>query len=281
MNVVLYPNRQKDEKLINTSKLLDYFKSQNVNVYLDIAFKDTFCEKALYYKSEFFNDKIDYIISVGGDGTFLHAAALAIANDVPILGVNLGRLGFMADVEITEIASLENLFTGKFVCEKRSLIETKVVRQGKVILEGISVNEAVLHMGNTSRILDICVKANDKLVNNYRADGIIVATPTGSTGYSLSCGGPIVEPSFECITLVPICAHSLTARPIVFSKDKVLHLSVSNMLDKNAYLSFDGNQGFSILEGDDITCKISSKTLAAIKLNQRSFYDTLSDKLKF
>ncbi len=223
----------------------------------------------------------DCVVSVGGDGTLLRAAKAALKYGVPVLGINLGRLGFMTELEVSEIKLLERLFTHEYKIEKRLLLDARVERGGNTILSGTAINEAVVRAGDRSRLLDLSLCADGKFVSNYRADGILFATPTGSTGYALSAGGPIVEPSVACITTVPLCAHSLAARPVVFGGNTELSVSLSDMSGKNAYISVDGCEGFALGEGDKISITTSEDSLKLIKLGIRSFYEQLGTKMKF
>ncbi len=264
--MLIYANMSNEQALCeaeNTKKLLTELGAQ---VYTDIAQLDY---------------GFDCVISIGGDGTLLRAARAALPFGVPVLGINYGRLGFMTELEASEIKLLSRLFTHEYKIEKRLLLEAVVIRDGKEFLRGTAINEAAIRSGDMSRMIDLSLHANGKFVESYRADGLILSTPTGSTGYALSAGGPIVEPHVECIMAVPLCAHGLGARPIVFSAETELLVSLSQMSGKNAYISLDGREGVALCENDKIQVLRSEECLKLIKLESRSFYEQLGAKMKF
>ncbi len=264
--IFLYVNTSSEQAKNEARSLEKFLAAHGANIYTDKAELDY---------------SFDCMISVGGDGTFLRAARAALRFGIPVLGINLGRLGFMTELEASETKLLERLFTREYKIEKRMLLDVEVIRNGETVVKDFAINEAVIRMGSLSRMLDLKLNAHGRAVSQYRADGILFSTPVGSTGYALSAGGPIMEPHMNSITTVPICAHGLDARPIVFSKETELSVTLSNMKGKNAYISIDGMEGVELTDEDVVKVEGSEDELKIIKISSRSFYDQLGTKLKF
>ncbi len=224
--------------------------------------------------------EMDVIIVLGGDGSILSAARYCLSSEIPILGINLGRLGYMAEMEADEIDMLSKLFDGDYMIEERSMLDVSVYRKGKQLVNRASaLNDAVISNGSIARMVDLELSERDTVVTSYSADGLIFSTPTGSTAYSMSAGGPVIDPKMKCICVTPICSHNLAARPIVFSDDAVL--SVRNICEreKNLYLTLDGRVNFEIYKGDTVRIKRSESVAKLIKLKERGFYNTLHSKM--
>ena len=221
----------------------------------------------------------DMIVSVGGDGTFLRGAHIAAPSELPIVGVNLGKLGYLTEVEPAESENLRALISGDFTTEERMMLTAEVVRQGAVVDSFLGLNEAVIQNGMIARMLDFVVLCNNKQVVSYSADGILLSTPTGSTAYSLAAGGPVIDPALSCLLMLPICPHSLRARAVVFSDHSVLEVSISTLKNKDAYLSVDGRNTFPLQEGDRVRVRRAELATKVIKLNDRSFFEILNSKL--
>lgn len=276
-NIFICPNVQRDQDLEKTRAIAACLEGRGARVCVSQSRNHKSCGLETAPDAKGF----DLVVSIGGDGTFLSAAKLAKEAGIPVLGINLGTLGFMTELEACETELLERLFSGRFTLEKRMLLTASIIRGGKRLFEAEAINEAVLRMGDRSRILDITLYAGGDYVTEYRADGLLAATPTGSTGYALSAGGPIVAPEVNCVIVVPLCAHSLSSRPIVFRHDTKLSLALSGMKNKNAYLSVDGSAGVPVLEGDEMLIEESQNSLSVVKLSDRSFYEQLSRKMRF
>lgn len=224
--------------------------------------------------------EMDVIIVLGGDGSILSAARYCLSSGIPILGINLGRLGYMAEMEADEIDMLSKLFEGDYKIEERSMLDVSVYRKGKQLVNRASaLNDAVISNGSIARMVDLELSEGETVVTSYRADGLIFSTPTGSTAYSMSAGGPVIDPKMKCICVTPICSHNLAARPIIFSDDAVL--SVRNICEreKNLYLTLDGKVNFEIYKGDSVRIKRSESVAKLIKLKERGFYNTLHSKM--
>ena len=221
----------------------------------------------------------DMLVCFGGDGTILHAAKDANAFGVPILGVNLGSVGFMAELEQSELSMLSKLAAGKYTIESRMMLDVAVRRDGKVIFSDIALNDAVLTKGAVARVLELEVYADKALMMRFSADGVIVATPTGSTAYSMSAGGPIVEPTAENMIVTPICPHALSARSVILGRERLVSLKMGRLTRKTAHLSVDGGKAFRLSGGDTVELRVSKSKTRLVRVTGRSFYDILSQKL--
>ena len=225
-------------------------------------------------------EKVDCVISLGGDGTFLRAARIIVNYDKPILGINMGRLGFLTEIELSEVEeSLEKLVRGQYFLEERMMLDAKVMREGKVVSHMTGLNDVVINKGPLARLIDLNIFAQNDFVTNYMADGVILATPTGSTAYSLSAGGPIVYPGLEVIIVTPICPHTLRARPLVLPSDKTMRVVLTTQ-QSDSMITVDGQNGFPLLNGDEITIEKAAASTTLIRLKEYKFYDTLREKLK-
>lgn len=224
---------------------------------------------------------VDLVVVLGGDGTFLRALRLTSPLETPILGVDLGTLGFLAEVEYGELPeALERIFAGRFRLEARTLLDVRHHRDGALLAQATALNEGVVLKGATSRMLELEVFANDSLVATYGTDGMILATPTGSTAYALSAGGPILAPDVPAWVLAPICPHSLTARPLVMASETLVRV-VAKARAEGALLSADGFTLGTLHPGDAVTFRKSPHTLNLVKLKGRDFFDALRDKLRW
>ena len=221
----------------------------------------------------------DLLVCFGGDGTILHAARDATMHNVPILGVNLGSVGFMAELEKTELSLLSLLGKGIPRTEERMMLDVRVVRAGKVISENLALNDAVISNGSMARVAELDVYADGELITNFTGDGVIVATPTGSTAYSMSAGGPIVEPTSRCILVTPVCAHQLSARAMVLDSARKVTVQVPRNTRKHLFLSVDGGKAVRLVSGDKVEIVRSARTTTLIRLSERSFYQIMRQKL--
>ena len=264
MKVVLSPNPYRDRGLraaqaaekilrnvgVETAMCLPFLlEGSNLEFPKHIQFKDT--------QEELKN--ADMLVCFGGDGTILHAAKDANAHKVPILGVNLAA--------------------GKYTIESRMMLDVAVRRDGKVLFNDIALNDAALTKGAVARVVDLEVYGDKVMIANFSADGVIVSTPTGSTAYSMSAGGPIVEPTAENMIVTPICPHALSARSIVLGRERTVSIKMGKQSRKTAYLSVDGGKAFRLGSGDVVELKMSSSKTRLVRVTGRSFYDILSQKL--
>lgn len=229
--------------------------------------------------------RADMLIVLGGDGTILEAARRASARNTPILGVNLGRVGYMAELEIGEIDMIDRLFSSKdggvgFEIEERSMISIELVTSdGRVRSTACGLNEAVITNGSVARIVDIELSEGGVPITTYRADGLIIATPTGSTAYSMSAGGPVADPRVKCFCVTPICPHSLSSRPLIFPDSAVLEVKNICMREKMLYLTVDGRINCELYRGESVRISRAPQTTRLIRLKESGFYSKLRLKM--
>ncbi len=224
----------------------------------------------------------ELVVVLGGDGTLLSVARLFSNKKIPILGINLGSLGFLTEVTVDELYPLleECLTNGPRFCS-RMMLHVSVVRQGCLIQKWQALNEAVINKGAIARIVDLETTVDDTPLSTFKADGLIISTPTGSTGYSLSAGGPIIHPSMSCIVITPICPHTLTNRPIVVTDRSVISVTVTSSFDEKVYLTLDGQTGFELLEGDSVLIRKAEATTNLVISGNRDYFEILRTKLKW
>lgn len=223
------------------------------------------------------------ILVIGGDGTILAAARMLVGNTIPLLGINLGTLGFLADVNLADLSkTLDLLLKDQYQVENRIMLTAEVYKQGEKAATYIALNDFNINRFGASRVIGLKVGINGSVIDRYRADGVIVCTPTGSTGYNLSAGGPIINPTCKNFVITPICPHSLTARSIVLAKEDVVTVEVEQIrsnIKEEAIISFDGREGLSLLPGDQVKIYKSQEVTPFIKATEVSFVQILKEKL--
>lgn len=219
----------------------------------------------------------DAIITVGGDGTIIHASKHASLAKKPLLGINMGRLGFVAGLEPNELFELKRLITGDYTTERRQMLRV-TYRSGENSKTFFALNDAVISRGSLSKMTDLDIYLDKSYICHYRADGIIVSTPTGSSAYALSAGGPVIEPTMNCTLLTPICSHSLFSRPILFNSDSRIIVSPSNEGDSEVYLSIDGENPIRLLQHDLVEIVSADIYTELLVLKDTTFYKVLNDK---
>lgn len=220
------------------------------------------------------------VICFGGDGTLLHMAKTATRHGIPVLGVNIGTMGFMAELESSELSQLSRLATGDYTIDNRMMLDVTVHRDRDIIFHDLCLNDVAITKGAVARIVHLSVKCDDVQAMECGGDGIIVATPTGSTAYSLSAGGPIVEPDAHSILVTPICAHDVASRCIVASDRRTISVTMTQNARRNAYLSVDGGKALRMNMGDVATIKKSNLCTQLVRLKDRSFFDVVNMKFK-
>lgn len=226
-------------------------------------------------------EEIDLLVSLGGDGTMLGVARFIGQRQVPVLGVNLGSLGYLTEFTKDELFPvLDELREGSFFLDQRMLLEVKLVRNAQVVVSHRALNEAVINLGSTVRMIELECRIDGMFVNSFRADGMILATPTGSTAYSLSAGGPIVHPSMSAILLTPICPHTLSNRPVVVPGDSLVELIFPEAND-GVLLTIDGQVQVNLLAGDQVTVLRSQTTFDLVRPRNRNYFEVLRRKLKW
>jgi len=221
----------------------------------------------------------DLIFTIGGDGTFIYAARTFLHLEVPFVGINAGRLGFLMDISVDEIEmALDEIVEGSAKCVKRMLLDVQVHRVNQEICSFQALNEVVIAKGTLSRMIDIHMRVNETDFSDYRADGVIISTPTGSTAYNLSAGGPILTPEMEALVITPICPHSLNIRPVVSSSSSRLELWEKST-DGNTLLTIDGQENLSLEQGDVVRICRSKHSIYTYYLKDNDFFKTLRNKL--
>ena len=220
------------------------------------------------------------VICFGGDGTILHMAKAATRHGIPILGVNIGTMGFMAELESTELDQLKRLATGEYTIDSRMMLDVTIHRDRDIIFHDIGLNDVVVTKGAVARIVHLSVKCDGVQAMECGGDGVIISTPTGSTAYNLSAGGPIMEPEAHSMIVTPICSHGLASRPIVASDKRVITVGLTQNARRNAYLSVDGGKAIRMNIGDVATIRKSNLATKLVRLKERSFYDVVNLKFK-
>lgn len=221
----------------------------------------------------------DLLICFGGDGTILHAARDAAFHEVPILGVNMGSVGFMAELERGELPLLAPLAHGMYTIEERMMLDVNVLRGDRLISKDVALNDAVISKGSMARVAEMEVLADRVKVTAITGDGVIIASPTGSTAYSMSAGGPIVEPTSKSIIVTPVCAHQLAARAMVLAPERVVTVQLPRGNRKYLYLSVDGGKAVRLSGGDRVEIGCSQRVTQLVRLADRSFYQIINQKL--
>ncbi len=223
----------------------------------------------------------DLIVVLGGDGTMISTARLIGKNEVLILGINYGSLGYLTDFRIEEMFSaLESIIEGSYGIDRRVMLEAELVRDGERLASGSVLNDVVINKAALARIIEIEVHLNGLYVNSFRADGLIIATPTGSTAYNLSAGGPIIYPSMNAVVMTPICPFTLTNRPIVIPDAAEVELSLKDE-NEGVFLTFDGQTGHRMKAGDRVLIRKSATTFNLVQPANRNYFDVLRDKLRW
>ncbi len=221
----------------------------------------------------------DVLVCFGGDGTILHAARDATRYDVPVLGANMGSVGFMAELERGELQKLEALVTKPLRVEERMMLNIRHYRGSRLLLEDYALNDAVFSKGSTARVAEVEVWADTTLVNHMTGDGVIVASPTGSTAYSMSAGGPIVEPTSSALIVTPVCAHQLGARPMVLDAQRTVTIRIPRNSRKTLSLAVDGGKAIRIMGGERVEVRRADRVTRLVRLTDRNFYQIINQKL--
>ena len=282
--VILTPNPYRDQDFSTVRKAMQILRESGMEVRLCLPFE---VDRNYELPKDLRFSRLDrelpgasMVVCFGGDGTILHMAKAATRQGIPILGVNIGTMGFMAELESSELSALKRLATGNYTIDERMMLDVTVHRDRDIIFHDIGLNDVVITKGAIARIVHLEVKCDGVQAMECGGDGVIVATPTGSTAYSLSAGGPIVEPAAENMLITPICAHDVGSRCIVTSANRVITVGMTKNARRNAFLSVDGGKAVRMNLGDVATIKKSKLTTKLIRLQDRSFFDVVSTKFK-
>ena len=283
-NVILTPNPYRDRNFQTVRGALQILKDAGIRAVLCLPFdvdKNYELPKDLRFsRLERELPNAEAVICFGGDGTILHTAKAATKRGIPILGVNIGTMGVMAELECGEMQKLALLASGDFSIDSRMMLDVTVQRERDILFHDICLNDVVVTKGAVARIVHLTVDCDGVRAMTFGGDGVIVATPSGSTAYSLSAGGPIVEPDAHNIIITPICAHDMISRCIVASDRRVVTVSMAQNARRNAYLSVDGGKALRLNLGDVATIRKSRFETKLIRLNDRSFYDVVNSKFQ-
>lgn len=282
--VILTPNPYRDRNFDTVRQAQQILQDTGVEARICLPFEvertGSFPQDMKFYRLEKELPQADAVICFGGDGTILHMAKAATRHGIPVLGVNIGTMGFMAELESTELSELAKLATDSYAIDERMMLDVTVHRERDIIFHDIGLNDVAITKGAVARIVHLAVKCDGAQAMECGGDGVIVATPTGSTAYSLSAGGPIVEPEAHSILITPICAHDFASRCFVSSDKRVITVELTQNARRNAFLSVDGGKALKMCMGDVATIKKSNLSAKLIRLKTRSFFDVVNTKLK-
>lgn len=273
-------NTKKDNSLKVSKKMIDLIRKKDLDYLLE---KDSAQQLDLNHKRasyEKLREKADLIILFGGDGTFLHTSLNFIGTGIPLMGINLGRIGFLTEIETNELdEALDAIIADNYRIEKRNTLKISLIRNGKKIKERHAINDVVINRAADGEMLKIDMLINEEFVNSYRGDGIIVSTPTGSTAYSFSAGGPIINPQVKALLITPLCPHAVHVKPMVISDQEVIEIKADGQKDK-IFLTADGRDSVKIRSEDIIEIKSSEKEISLVKFPDRTFYTILRNKMR-
>ena len=282
--VILTPNPYRDKNFNTVRSAMEILTQAGVDVKVCLPFD---VDKTYDLPHDIRFSRLDkelpgasVVVCFGGDGTILHMAKAATRHNVPVLGVNIGTMGFMAELESSELSQLSRLATDDYTVDNRMMLDVSVFRDRDIIFHDICLNDIVITKGAVARIVHLAVKCDGVQAMECGGDGVIVATPTGSTAYSLSAGGPIVEPEAHSILITPICAHDVASRCMVASDSRLIQVELTKNARRNAFLSVDGGKALKMNMGDVASIKKSNLVTKLVRLKDRSFYDVVNMKFK-
>jgi len=283
--IILYPNAERDTGFEMTRKVGDILRRSGRSVVLCLASEDKAvaaeaADLPVGYDVVDIRDALssaEMIITFGGDGTILRTARVAADLAVPILGINMGGKGFLTELEIGDLALIESIAKGNYEIRSLMMLDVEVLRGGAPIYLDFALNDVVIK--GVNKVIDLMLYGDGKRISHFSGDGAVVATPTGSTAYSMAAGGPIVEPSAHNIIITPICAHLIETKPFVLASDRRVSVEIGNAKHNPAYMSVDGGDCLNILSGDIVNVCKSERYTRFVRLSARSFYQKVSEKL--
>ena len=283
-NVILTPNPYRDKNFQTVREAMQILRSAGVQIRVCLPFEvDRSFElpkDIRFSRLERELPNAEMVVCFGGDGTILHMAKAATRKNVPILGVNIGTMGFMAELESTELDKLTQVVSGNYSVDSRAMLDVSIQRDRDIVFHDICLNDVVVTKGTIARIVHLAVKCDGVQAMECGGDGVVIATPTGSTAYSYSAGGPIVEPEARNIIITPICAHDMGSRSIVASDKRVVTVEMVQNPRRNAFVSVDGGKAIRLNMGDVVTVRRSHLETKLVRLKDRSFYDVVNGKFK-
>lgn len=282
-NFCIITNRDKDKSLETTKLVQEYLLGKGKQCRLK---EEAYCldGKEFVMDTAWIDKSTDCVIVLGGDGTIIRAATDLYEKEIPLLGINLGTLGFLTEIEKQDIIpALTALLNNQYLVKERMMVETSIKRNEQVVYFDHALNDVVIGRNGFSRIISMSVYVNGILVDTYRGDGVIIATPTGSTGYSMSAGGPIAAPDSNVIIITPICSHSMSSRSILVSAEDEVTVTIDKSKKsqkEEAIATVDGRMAMQLNTGDSICVRKADRIAKLIKINQKNFYELLRNKLK-
>ena len=282
MKIILTPNPYRDKQFRIVEQAKSILESEGVTVRVCLPFeidRSYVLPPQLHFsdlKKEIRDAQM--LICFGGDGTILHASKFATANHIPILGVNIGTMGFIAELESGELELLRRIPKGEYTLEPRSMLDVTVTNGAQTLFHETALNDAVITKGAIARVVQIGISCDGVDATSFSGDGVIVCTATGSTAYSMSAGGPIMEPSAKNLLITPICAHAMLAKSIVIGPRRVISIRTGKIGRHNAFLSVDGGRAFRLSPGDVTTVTSSEQITQLVRLKETSFFEILNHK---
>lgn len=281
-NITLMPNPFRDRSFTITLDTIAVLKESGANVKVCLPFRidrsfEIPSSLRLVTMEEAFRE-CEALVCLGGDGTILHAARLIGHRDIPMLGINTGNMGFMAELDSNELDMLPRLVNGSYTIDQRMMLHIAVKRDGRIIYEENALNDAVITKGTIARVIQLSVSSDDNNAMRFDGDGIILSTPTGSTAYSYSAGGPVVDPGARNIVVTPICAHGLANRSLILPKERTVSVSIGRIGKRNAFLCVDGGKAFRLVADDQVIATCSKRNVKLLKLKNTNFFDILNRK---
>ena len=283
-NIILAPNPYRDKNFQTVRNAVEVLKGAGLNprvcLPFDIDRSYELPKDIRFHRLDREIGNAEMVICFGGDGTILHMAKAATKRNIPILGVNIGTMGFMAELESSELDKLALLADGNYMLDSRMMLDVTIQRDRDIIYHDICLNDVVITKGAVARIVHLQVKCDGVCAMESGGDGVIISTPTGSTAYNFSAGGPVVEPDARNIIITPICAHDVGSRCIVASDRRTITVEMVHNARRNAYLSADGGRAVRLNMGDVAVIKKSNLETKLVRLKDRSFYDVISAKFQ-
>lgn len=280
--IILCPNPSRDRDMVATKAARSILQECNFETVVCSPFRDqkegTFADLDVRPLTQELRSA-DLLITFGGDGTILHLAKLAALNKVPVLGVNTGSLGFIAELELAELDTLRRLSSWDFQMENRMMLDVSVLRNGRTIYTNLGLNDAVIREGPISHVIHLRIESDGHHLADIAGDGVIIATPTGSTAYSLSAGGPVVEPDAEAMVVCPICTHNMRFSSYVLSPKHTLSIRTERNGRKPVYLFVDESRGFALRSDDEVQVRRSKYALKLVRLTEKSFCEIFAKKM--
>lgn len=280
MKAVFYPDLHKNNAFECAEKVCNILIQSGIEMYFDVKFANAFSHINNLNFCDFSAqlNEFDVVIAAGGDGTIMRCAKKLAGTNILMLGINTGRLGFLATLEQNELELLKQLSTGEFTVNEHMMLSACINNENGVKSRFFALNEVVVSR-SSAHMCDLRICVDGSLLSEVRADGVMLSTPTGSTAYALSAGGPLIEPHLECIEFIPICPHSLFARPMLLASSRNIKIAPDYSRYDKIELSCDGNKGFPLEHGDFVTVSMSEKKIKFVEIKKNTFFDSVNEKL--